>query len=249
MANMQLTAAEFFGTPVSILDHAGKRWLTADETGHCLGYNDANARQGINNLFKRHEDEFSEEDTCVISLMTQDQARDMRIFSATGCQKLGFFASTARAKDFRTWAAKVLAAGAPTPAAAATPVEARLDRLDNHMATLADTMNMLLTQQNVTGKYIGLLELNQKGTRKVTGLVVQEAKALSAGGMNNADIGRLLRISRTAVSLIVNDKYPHLPTPSTPAEKPLDEILEGVIQREQGKLIVKLLGDGYGNSR
>jgi DNA-binding CsgD family transcriptional regulator len=32
----------------------------------------------------------------------------MRVFSSTGCIKLGFFANTGRAKEFRAWAAKVL---------------------------------------------------------------------------------------------------------------------------------------------
>ena len=37
MAEQHLITAEFFGNPVSILDHAGKRWLTAEEERHTLG--------------------------------------------------------------------------------------------------------------------------------------------------------------------------------------------------------------------
>ena len=239
MANTQLTTAEFFGTPVSVIDHADRRWLPAEEAGRCLGYNAANARQGVNNLFKRHEDEFSGEDTCVISLMTQGQTRELRIFSATGCQKLGFFASTARAKDFRTWAAKVLAgqASAPAPVAA----DARLDRLDANMATLAAGMSTVLMQLDVTKKYIGLLEINQVAKRKITPEVAAEAKALAAEGMNFADIGRLLRISRTSVSLLVRDLYPqHRLEAAAPAQHSTEEILEGWIEREQQRLAVQL---------
>lgn len=116
---MQLTTAttEFFGTPVRIIDHAGQRWLTAEEVGLCLGYTPGNARQGIGHLYRRHEDEFTEADTCEVNLASQGQSRAMRIFSATGCQLLGFFANTERAKQFRAWAKSVLA-GTPV---AATP--------------------------------------------------------------------------------------------------------------------------------
>lgn len=115
MAEQHLITAEFFGSPVSIIDHAGKRWLTAEEVGRCLGYNEANARIGISNLFNRHGDEFTEADTCVINLMTQVQTRQVRIFSATGCIKLGFFANTPKAKQFRAWAAQTLEAATPAP--------------------------------------------------------------------------------------------------------------------------------------
>ncbi|MDM7462303.1 MAG: BRO family protein [Tepidimonas taiwanensis] len=110
-----ITNAEFFGTRVSIIDHLGRRWLTARDVGRCLGYAEDKASQSINNLFARHADEFSSEDTCIIKLMTQGQGRDVRIFSQTGCILLAMFANTARAKDFRAWAKRVLAAALPAP--------------------------------------------------------------------------------------------------------------------------------------
>ncbi len=119
-----LATTEFFGTPVRIIDHAGQRWLTAEEAGLCLGYNPANARQGILKIYERHADEFTEADTFVVKLTTNPQGGNpnTRIFSGTGCIKLGFFTNTARAKDFRHWASQVLA-GQPAPAVvpAATP--------------------------------------------------------------------------------------------------------------------------------
>ena len=111
MATPTTSVAEFLGTPLSIINHAGKRWLTAEQAGRALGYNEANARQGVNNLYNRHEDEFTEEDSTIIKLMTVDgKQREARIFSDTGCNMLGFFANTPRAKDFRAWAKKALAA-------------------------------------------------------------------------------------------------------------------------------------------
>ena len=104
-----LIPVDFHGLPLDILDHAGKRWLTAEQIGSALGYDESNARKAVQKIYERHGDEFTETDTCVVNLTTQGQARATRIFSDTGCIKLGFFANTARAKDFRTWAAKVLA--------------------------------------------------------------------------------------------------------------------------------------------
>lgn len=117
MAN-QLITAEFFGAPVSIIDHNSKRWLTAEEVGRCLGYGEANARKGISHLFNRHEDEFTEADTFVVKLATNPKGGNpnTRIFSATGCIKLGFFANTPKAKQFRAWAAQTLEAATPAPA-------------------------------------------------------------------------------------------------------------------------------------
>ena len=117
MAEQHLITAEFFGSPVTIVDHAGKRWLTAEEVGRCLGYNEANVSQGVRNLHNRHADEFTEADTCQLKLSWNPKGGNptTRIFSATGCIKLGFFANTPKAKQFRAWAAQTLEAATPAP--------------------------------------------------------------------------------------------------------------------------------------
>lgn len=103
-------AAEFNGTAVSIVDHAGHKWLTAADVGRCLGYATEHAAKAINTLFRRHADEFTDDDQRDIKLMSGSRGeQNTRIFSATGCIKLGFFANTALAKAFRAWASKVLA--------------------------------------------------------------------------------------------------------------------------------------------
>lgn len=112
-------AADFHGTAVKIIDHAGQRWLTAADVGRCLGYAADTARQAIIKLYNRHADEFTEEDTFEVKLTSNSPGNpNTRIFSATGCVKLGFFANTSLAKAFRAWASKVLAAhleAAPAP--------------------------------------------------------------------------------------------------------------------------------------
>ena len=246
-----ITAAEFFGHPVNIIDHAGKRWLTAEEAGRCLGYNEANARQGVNNLYKRHEDEFTEADTTVIKLMTVTGEKDSRIFSASGCTLLGFFASTAQAKRFRTWAKEVLEAPlalSPTPpppageglypAVTRSPrLEGAMQQMAQSMATLADGMQTVIAQTNMTKRYISLLEMNQTGRQAITPRIREEIFRLSAEGMNNADIARLLRVSRNSVSLIVRGRYmetavPDAPLPAATAHR----LLEDAIERERAAL-------------
>lgn len=117
--------AEFLGTPVSILDHLNRRWLTARDVGRCLGYAEDDASRSIIKLYSRHDDEFGTEDTCVVKLTTQGQAREVRIFSQTGCILLAMFANTARAKDFRAWAKRVLSGEAALPAEVALPAGAQ----------------------------------------------------------------------------------------------------------------------------
>ena len=141
--------ADFNGTPVTIIERDGQRWLTAQEIGLALGYNHANARTGITNLYGRHTDEFSSADTCAIKLMAQGQMRETRIFSATGCIKLGFFASTPKAKEFRTWASEVLAeqSGRAVTAVQERALSAQAgDLLGHHVVELTRQVTQLMNQ-------------------------------------------------------------------------------------------------------
>lgn len=111
--------AQFDGLNLSIIDHAGQKWLTAEQVGLALGYSNDKARTGITNLYNRHQDEFTDQDTFVIKLMANPQGGNpnTRIFSASGCNLLAFFSNTPRAKEFRAWAKQVLAGAAlPAPA-------------------------------------------------------------------------------------------------------------------------------------
>lgn len=245
MAEQHLITADFVGSPVSILDHAGRQWITAEQAGRCLGYSEAQSRKAVVNLYNKHADEFSEEDVVVIELMTEAGLRECRIFSATGCQKLGFFARTARAKEFRTWAAKVLAGQAPVaPPPVPAPVLALAPAVEGALTTLAVGMSTVLAQMNVTGKYIELLEMNQTAKRRVTREVVVEVFTLRAQGMATNDIARLLRISRTAVSSIIQEKFAGLDERSQPAERSIDDIMEDWLTREQAKLTATLAKGG-----
>ena len=132
--------AEFHGTTLAIVDHEGKKWITSRDAGLALGYAAGNANDGVNKLCQRHGDEFTEADTCTVKLTAQGQLREVRVFSETGCVKLGFFASTPRSKEFRQWAAKILTGQAP----AQNYANGRLDPIDSDELLLAAAHRTLL---------------------------------------------------------------------------------------------------------
>jgi prophage antirepressor-like protein len=189
------------------------------------------------------------------SIDTPGGAQVMTIVSESGLYSLVLGSRKPEAKPFKRWVTgEVLPAirksgryevGEPLPAVVRSPrLEASMARMADSVATLAAGMQTMSTQLNVTSKYIGLLELNQAGTRKVTAEVAREAKALHAEGMSMADIARILRVSRTAVSLVVRDKYP-VAIPEAEAPKTsAGEILEGWIEREQKRLVTHLTREG-----
>ena len=106
---MNTAVSIFNGMPIAIIDHANQRWLTAEEVGLCLGYNVANARQGIINLYNRHLDRFDASDSVEIKLISTDSKEyRKRVFSLAGCITLGWLSNATRAKDFQHWAKQVL---------------------------------------------------------------------------------------------------------------------------------------------
>ena len=123
----------FDGITLEIIDHAGRRWITAEQLGLCLGYSKEKARTDVTNLYARHKDEFTERDTIAIKLMANSPGNPMtRIFSDTGCNNVGFFASTPNAKRFRAFAKEALAAErreTPDPAVSSAHHTALIDEL------------------------------------------------------------------------------------------------------------------------
>lgn len=105
----QLTAADFHGNAIRLIEKDGERWLTAHDLGVCLDYATNRAKDGILKIYERHRDEFTEKDSTTVKLTAVDgKERDTRIFSPSGCFLLSFFANTRRAKEFRAWAKEVL---------------------------------------------------------------------------------------------------------------------------------------------
>lgn len=69
------------------LENLEGHWITGEEIGRHLGYSEP--ARSVSNLYSRHIDSFKEGiDTCVIKLMTQLQARNIRIYSQRGVLKV-----------------------------------------------------------------------------------------------------------------------------------------------------------------
>lgn len=83
-----------------------------------------------------------------------------------------------------------------------------LTSIAHNMQILATATQATLARLDHTERYINLLELNQKGNIKVTPEVIEQVKLMKSQGYSQANIARMLRLSGTTVSLIVNDKYP-----------------------------------------
>ena len=142
-------------TRVTLITHNNRYWLTAEDVGRCLGYAAGKERQGITNVFNRHIDEFSEEDSVVIKLMTTDgKAYNTRVFSQTGCIKLGFFSNTPTAKTFRKWAARVLA-GESQPHAQMQALKAAYLASNPEAAKLLRSLELDLNHAEI-GKLLGI---------------------------------------------------------------------------------------------
>jgi hypothetical protein len=96
----------------------------------------------------------------------------------------------------------------PSAVARSPRLEVSLAAMQASVAKLAEGMEVVLKQVNTTWRYIGLLEMHQKGHVKITPAVTEEIFRQHALGVSLADIARFCRVSRTSVSLIVNGKYP-----------------------------------------
>lgn len=139
----------------------------------------------------------------------------------------------------------------PTPQAQPAGIEERIgsledsmNRMAHHMANLVQVSAQQAHKLDMTARYIGLLEINQKGNVKVTRQVEAQCFALAAQGMSITNIGKLLRISRTTASLILSGKYE---LPKDEAALPpasVGEALDDLLEAERAALMQRLVGGG-----
>lgn len=121
-------------------------------------------------------------------------------------------------------------------------LEDSMNRMAHHMANLVQVSAQQAHKLDMTARYIGLLEINQKGNVKVTRQVEAEAFALAAQGMSITNIGKMLRISRTTASLILSGKYE---LPKGEAALPpvsVEEALNDLVEAERMALMQRITG-------
>lgn len=99
---MNAPIPQFNPSQIIVTDYNGGKWLTAEQLGLALGFSRSNARDGVGRLYRRHIDEFSEQDSVTVKLTATDRkSYETRIFSHSGCNLLSFFANIPNAKAFR----------------------------------------------------------------------------------------------------------------------------------------------------
>ncbi|MDR0673008.1 MAG: hypothetical protein LBF93_04965 [Zoogloeaceae bacterium] len=244
----QLIPADFFGTQLSIIDHDGRRWLTAEQVGLALGFAPDNARKGVLKLYERHNDDFSVEDKGVVKLTTPGGKQDAVIFSGTCCITLGWLAGTPRAKYFKRWAKEHLAAqleNRPLPA----PAPVRQDIAARQDIALAEEVGRLRDVLEAQGQTLLALHAQvasaQRGhIQALNRLIhVQAAPEVSAWEMKEADarlkaavardprgkagVAQRLGVSRPILARVLSPNDP------TPLSRKLARRILGFLPRER----------------
>lgn len=104
------TQLTFQDITLSAIERDKKVWLTSADLTRALGYSSDKA---ISNIYSRRKDEFTNQMTLVVKLMTKgfgngQSAKDTRVFSLRGAHLIAMFSRTPVAKDFRKWVLDVL---------------------------------------------------------------------------------------------------------------------------------------------
>lgn len=158
----------------------------------------------------------------VSTIHTLGGPQDMTVINESGLYALVLTSRKPEAKQFARWVTgDVLPAirrqgyyggGAlASMAQALTQTQALLAQVAERQAATDDKVNAILSLVDVAGKYITLLEANQKpkprALRAVTPALEAQIRELLAQGMPGAQIARLLEVSTATVSLIKNGKW------------------------------------------
>lgn len=158
------SAVQFQNHTLQVHARNGKPWLSSGDIGTALGYG---VRQGavnltdppctkspadeVNRLYARNADEFTDEMTAIIRLPTGRGIQDVRVFSPRGCQLIGFFARTDRAKAFRAWVLDVLEGIGQTEQVSAPALPHSLHHRADAVVSASRTFNALLRSGRAAG--------------------------------------------------------------------------------------------------
>ena len=117
---------EFTFSPVT---RDNQPWFKSSELARALGYS---SEKAVANIYRRNEDEFSNDMSVVINSSTTGIAVMPRISSLRGCHLLAMFARTPVAKAFRKWVLDVIERyGDRVPVDAQTPPTGTLSRISS----------------------------------------------------------------------------------------------------------------------
>lgn len=136
------------------------------------------------------------------------------------------------------WKEKYIAAFNAMEAELSKPKTAGTPELAADMRLLAQGMAVVLQQNQLTHRYIDLLERNQKSRARISPDHAAAAKKLVAAGLSQSQAARELGISKAAVNALVNDKYEFggewaKPSPMKLLQQQLDEQRDVLVEALQ----------------
>lgn len=174
MPNDTTTIALHYGsTRLDGVQMDGQMWLRGGQIAPPLGLSD---ERQVRKIFERHRDEFTADETALITEQTAGGPQQVRVFSLRGCRMLCFFAKTEPAARFRRWVLDLLEGKAPVPHAAPDA----LARLPDARAVLA--------QPAV-----------QAAIARLDAVDAADSRHQKAQGRERSEIGRLARLNGMSI--------------------------------------------------
>lgn len=104
--NTTIQTFNFNGLPVAVIDHNQEAWMSGDDVGKALEYNDP--RDSISKIFERKRDELEEYSVTVKLTATDGKLYNTRVYNEEGVMLISMFSNQPKAKAFRRWAVQVL---------------------------------------------------------------------------------------------------------------------------------------------
>lgn len=98
----------FEDVQLTVIEHEGEEWFTAEDIGKALGF--AEPSKSVRKIYERNKDEFFGISSRV-RLTRERRSREYRVFNLQAVYKISFFADTPRAKAVRHWASFMLTQG------------------------------------------------------------------------------------------------------------------------------------------
>lgn len=95
----------FEGHKPQVIESAGKPYFTGEDVGRALDYEEP--RKAIGKIFERNR-EALDRYSCVVSLTSQTQARETRIFDSRGVMFICMKSNQPKAVAFQHWALEIL---------------------------------------------------------------------------------------------------------------------------------------------
>ncbi len=94
---------------IEVEGHEETFWLTGEDIGAALGFDDGDPASGVHKIYQRHQDELKEF-SMLWPVETPGGPREVRIFSEEAVYLISFFSQSQKAKEFRKWVAGLLKA-------------------------------------------------------------------------------------------------------------------------------------------